>query len=242
MSMGKGRDNEVYPNSPLIDVTCEIRFPGELQVECDRHTFWNKIRKTYPDVLVPQAKDGQAAALQHYRFRSVDQSRIVSVAMNSLAFSESKYSGHAKFLGEFGRLARLFHACFPKIDKVNRFGWRYVNLMPFQREQGMVPVRRFLNARIDFPMDVLSSLKNFDARFEVDRPGGLAIIRVANVLQNGQPEGETLLLDLDLIRTSDKLRFKDSVKEITKARLENRKLFEELITDEYREYLRGGQE
>ena len=39
-------DNEVYPNQPLSDVACEVRFKGEMQVECERHLFWEAIRSS----------------------------------------------------------------------------------------------------------------------------------------------------------------------------------------------------
>jgi uncharacterized protein (TIGR04255 family) len=252
--MARGRDGEIYPNSPLVDVTCEIRFPGELQVECNRDIFWNKIRKDYPDILVPYSKDGQAAALQHYRFRSKDKSRVVSVAMNSLAFSESKYSGHVKFIAEFKRLAAIFKRCFPKIDKVSRFGWRYVNIMPFQRENGHVPVQRLLKVEFKLPTDVSARLTGLESRYEFDDPdGSVAIVRMATVVPQRTPESlpsamtreppadqqQALLLDLDFVRTGDNLKFGQFATQITKLRRKNRDLFEALITDEYREYLRG---
>jgi uncharacterized protein (TIGR04255 family) len=255
--MAKLGDREIYPNSPLVDVTCEIRFPGELQVECSRDLFWNKIRKDYPTILVPHSKDGQAAALQHYRFRSKDQSRVVSVAINSLAFSESKYSGHVKFIAEFKRLAAIFKRCFPKIDKVSRFGWRYVNIMPYQRENGHVPVRRLTKVEFKLPTDVSERLTGLDSRFEFDdADGAVAIVRMATVVpQRGsealpgevtrepQPnQQEALLVDLDFVRTGDNLRFGQFATQITKLRRRNRELFEALITDEYREYLRGDAE
>jgi uncharacterized protein (TIGR04255 family) len=113
-------DVEVYPNSPLTDVVCEIRFPGELEVECNRHVFWERVRSTYPHILVPMVEDGKPPALSHYRFRDEQASRHVAVALNSLAFSETKYSGHVLYIQEFCRLAEIFHDCFPKIDKVSR--------------------------------------------------------------------------------------------------------------------------
>jgi len=99
-------DDEVYPNSPLSDVACEARFPGEMRVECERYRFWDEIREQYPHIMVPHALEGQAPALQHYRFKS-DDARCVSVALNSLAYSEAKYRGHKLFIAEFLRLVDI---------------------------------------------------------------------------------------------------------------------------------------
>ena len=61
-------NSEVYPNQPLVEVVFEIRFPGEVRVECERHLFWEKIRDDYPNVLVPHAQTDKAMALMPYKY------------------------------------------------------------------------------------------------------------------------------------------------------------------------------
>ncbi len=43
---------EIYPNSPLVEVVFEVRFPGEPGVECNRDIFYEKIRGDFSNVLV----------------------------------------------------------------------------------------------------------------------------------------------------------------------------------------------
>ena len=35
--------NEIYPHAPLLETVFEIRFPGELSVECRRDVFFMKV-------------------------------------------------------------------------------------------------------------------------------------------------------------------------------------------------------
>jgi uncharacterized protein (TIGR04255 family) len=242
----KDPDLEIYPNSPLTDVVCEIRFPGELEVECNRHVFWDKIREHYPHILVPQAELGKPLALTHYRFRDEAGNRHVSVALNSLAFSESKYSGHVNYIQEFARVADIFHKCFPKIDRVSRIGWRYINVIPYAREAGLVPVGQFLNARVLLAEETLKAPKVFDIRVESAIDEGTVIVRLATITRkDGTPSKdnaasqEAILLDIDFGFENSELRFKDYKKCIDQARRHNRSLFERLVTDDYRKYLRG---
>ncbi|MCK5244887.1 MAG: TIGR04255 family protein, partial [Desulfobacterales bacterium] len=57
MNEKKYKITEVYPNSPLVEVVCEVRFPGELAIECRRDEFYEKIRDRYPTILFPKAGD-----------------------------------------------------------------------------------------------------------------------------------------------------------------------------------------
>ena len=245
--MSAGQDEEVYPNSPLVDVVCEIRFPGEMQVECDRHVFWNRIRDRYPHIMVPRVQEGQALALQHYRLQSQDRKRTISIAINSLAFSETTpYSGHVAFMQEFSDLANLFHQCYPGISTVKRVGWRYINVIPFSRAGELVPVDQFLKVNIALPGNLFVTSKIFDARFESLVEDGTVITRLAVVNRKDElKEGERppteggILLDIDYGIEQGKLKFEDSAKYLDKARLRGRTIFEEIITDQYREYLRG---
>jgi|GEM_PF-666902 len=246
--MAVGNDAEIYPNSPLVDVICEVKFPGEMQVECDRHTFWNQIRDTYPTILVPKVTNGQAIALQHYRLRSADKKRTVSIALNSLAFSETPpYSGHTSFLEEFVRLAKIFQDCYPGLNKVNRIGWRYINVIPFSKGAGPVPVSDFLKVSVALPTNLFESAQTFDARFESKTDEGTVITRLAiigkNVSQTDddiRPAGDlAILLDIDYVIEKEDLKFRHLESHLQRARKNGREIFEELITDNYRKYLRG---
>lgn len=237
--MGQYEDGELYPNQPLSDVSSEIRFRGEMQVECQRHLFWNKIRADYPDILVPQVQGGQAVALQHYKFRNPDNGRTVSVALNSIAFSEARYTGHDSFTAEFGRLVDIFCALYPNLGSITRVGWRYINVIPFSRESGCVPVRRFLKLDISLPRDLSQQTSALNLDWAGKDQDGEIRLHLAPIVQKTLPGQEALLLDIDFGYMNPDIAWSSVKSVIEGARKKCRGLFEDLITDDYRTYLRG---
>ena len=231
--------DDIYPNSPLSDVACEIRFVGEMQVECERHRFWDAIREDYPDILVPLPQPGQATALQHYRFRSKTGDRAVLVALNSLAYSEAQYSGHKQFLAEFLKLVASFRRCYPKLGSVTRIGWRYINLIPFTVEDDLLPLNRFLKFRADLPLGLFDRTGKIDLQWSGLHGEATATVRLANVARKDSPGNEALLLDIDFARENAKLSWDGIATVIEELHGAGREAFEQLITDGYRDYLRG---
>jgi uncharacterized protein (TIGR04255 family) len=233
-------DEEIYPNSPLSDVACEIRFPGEMQVECRRHLFWDQIRNDYPKIMVPHAQEGQAPALQHYRFRSEDGQRTVLVALNSLSYSETQYRGHTAFISEFSKLISIFSKTYPQIGPPKRVGWRYMNFMPFSRESGSLPLERLLKFKANLPLDLFANTVNMDMQWHGRSAEGIAVtLRLANVTHKDLlPGQEAVLLDIDSAKEAD-LAWDTLLKDIESMRRFGREMFESMITDDYREYLRG---
>lgn len=235
--------DEVYPNQPLVEVVFEIRFPGEVRVECERHLFWEKIREDYPNVLVPHPNPEKPIALMPYKFTSVDGSMTVMVSMISLALSANIYPGYKEFSKKILKIYKVFKNVFP-IKKINRIGWRYINVIPFVRENGSIPLPRFLNVGFKLPETIPDLFKNLNLVFESEYQDG-SIITHLQVLQKTAERGvagEALLLDIDYgkIPTDEQdLKFEDVPKYLDEAHSKTRKLFEEFITDEYRQYLRG---
>jgi uncharacterized protein (TIGR04255 family) len=232
------QDDEIYPNQPLSDVAAEVRFKGEMQVECQRHLFWERIRSDYPDILVPYAQEGHAIALQHYKFRNPANGRTVAVALNSLVFSEAKYSGHKSFIAEFARLIQIFRQLYPNIGPITRVGWRYINVMPFSREDGLVPLQRMLKLEISLPSKIFDRTAAIDLEWNGRCLDGDVRIKLNAAMQKAVPGQEALILDIDFGRTGPMSW--DTVKGVIEdARRKCREMFEDLITDNYRNYLRG---
>lgn len=233
--------SEVYPNAPLVEVVCEIRFKGELVIEARRHEFWEKIRREYPQLLVPKAgTDDRPLLLQHYRFRSEDEAKTVLLAPNSFGFSVTHYEGHEAFFREYVKLHKIFGEVFPTIDKLNRVGWRYVNIVPFARESGLIPLANFLSLDIPLPKQVPRRFEKLDLNFTALRENDdSVVVRLASAKKNTGEEG--LLLDLDYGKKGESLRFRDVMKHLKDGHDHSRDLFENLITDAYRRYLRGEQ-
>lgn len=237
--MGNFDNDALYPNQPLTDVACEVRFVGEMQVECERYKFWDRIRDAYPKILVPYAKDGSAPALQHYKFRAENDVRTVSVALNSIAFSEIRYSGHTSFINEFERLIGIFHDTYPRLGEIKRIGWRYINVISYSREEGRVPLCRFLKLDIPLPSKFFDNTSALDLSWTGQCMGGELTIHVGTLLKKDASEQEGLLLDIDFAQTRKGIAWSQIPAVIREGRSNCRKVFEDLITDGYRQYLKG---
>ncbi|MFW2371865.1 MAG: TIGR04255 family protein [Gammaproteobacteria bacterium] len=236
-------ENIVYPNQPLVDVVFEVRFPGEVRVECERHLFWEKIRDDYPNVLVPQQTPEKPLALMPYKFRKADGSMTVMVCMNSFAVSATIYPGFDEFSREVLKIYKLFGETF-EIKKLNRVGWRYINIIPFVREKGFIPLARFLKIGLKLPESIPKEFKSLNLMFEsVEK--GVSVITQLQAIQrdvNAAELEEALLLDFDFGRVSDvenELKFKNVPEYMHEAHVKTRCLFEDFISDEYRRYLLG---
>jgi uncharacterized protein (TIGR04255 family) len=217
-----------YPNAPLLEVAGEVRFPGEVAVESNRHLFWDQIREQYPQVLVPAVAAGDHVALKAYRYRSSSGDRSVAVAINSLSLSENRYTTHETFM-----------TCYPKIATASRIGWRYINAIPFVRsDDGTAPVSQFFLPNFGILKGMGPNVKNFSLSLQAPRTDGEAAVKLSTATdaRNGQ---EAFLLDIDCCVTGADLIFGSALEHLANAHSVARQVFEGLITDSYRQYLRG---
>jgi len=228
--------DEVYPNSPLIEVVCEIRFPIDIAIECRRDEFYSKIKEKYPEILVPQMQPKKAMSLEPYRFENKDRSAGVMLAINKFSFYVKKYEGHKKFTKEFKRLCKLLGETY-SLAKLDRVGWRYINLIPYTREDGIVPLHRFLTVSINAPTGVSDRFENVSIVFISKVDGGSITTKIESVVRADRQQ-EALVLDFDFAMT-EQLFFSKLPDYVRIAHEHTRRLFEDLITDEYRQYLRG---
>lgn len=233
---GKFKVDEVYPNSPLIEVVCEIRFPGDIAIECRRDEFYSKIKDKYPEILIPQMRPKKVMSFEPYRFENKDKSSGVMLAINKFSFYEKKYEGHKKFTNEFKRLCKLLGETY-SLAKLDRIGWRYINLIPFSREDGTVPIHRFLTLSISSPKGISDRLENVSMVFISKVSSGSITTKVESVVRADRQQ-EALVLDFDFAMT-ERLHLSKLGDYVTIAHEHTRTLFEDLITDEYRQYLRG---
>jgi len=224
--------SEVYPNSPLVEVVCEIRFPGELAIECRRDEFYEKIRERYPRILIPQGGDRTAP----YRFENEEKTSEINLGLNRFSLHSKRYEGHRPFITEFVELSEMLYKTY-NIKRLYRVGWRYVNVIPYTRENGIVPLNRFITARVAFPKGISDEFENLSLMLISKVSKGSITTRIESIIRADNQQ-EALLLDFDFGLTED-LSFSKIRAHVNKVHKETRALFENLITDEYREYLRG---
>lgn len=224
--------SEVYPNSPLVEVACEIRFPGELAIECRRDEFYEKIRDKYPRILVPQVGDGLAP----YRFENESRTAEIMLALNRFSFHDKDYSGNRPFIKEFIDLVKTLNQTY-SLKKLARVGWRYINVIPFTREDGIVPLQRFVSVNVSLPVGVSDQFENLSMVLISRVPDGTITTRIETIIRSDDQQ-EALLLDFDFAMTENLVISKIG-SSVRKAHEQTRSLFENLITDDYRQYLRG---
>lgn len=227
---------EVYSNSPLVEVVFEMRFQGEPIVECKRDVFFDLVRKDYSQVLVPQIKENEFVALQPYRFENADKSAGIMLAINRFSYYSRKYPGFALFKKEVLNLTDKFKKSFPRINDLTRIGFRYVNIIPFTREEGTVPVDKFLNLKLQLPSMISEKYNNLSVGFVARTNGGIITARLETL--TAIQGGEAILLDIDSAMEKD-LSINSTEKYLKNSHSCGRQLFEGLITDNYRKFLNG---
>jgi uncharacterized protein (TIGR04255 family) len=229
--------NEIYPNAPLVEAIFEIRFPGEPAVECRRDEFFELIRSQYGVVFVPKIKSGQSPALEVYHFKSEDGRTSVMTAINRFSFSTKKYEGYRWFRDEALRLIRLFSEKF-KIVKLNRTGLRYLNVIPFVRgKEGTSPLRNFLNVDISLPPALSKDFRDVDLAFTSKTPGGSITTNIGPLMSNDGTQ-ESILLDFDFAKEND-LHIRNIEQYLDESHQRTKEMFEQIITEEYRKYVKG---
>ena len=110
-------------------------------------------------------------------------------------------------------------------------------MIPYTRENGLVPLNRFISADISFPNVGSNEFENISLMLITRVKDGSITTRIESIIR-ADDQQEALLLDFDFGLT-EKLMFSKIKAHVNKAHKETRGLFESLITDKYREYLRG---
>lgn len=228
--------SEIYPNSPLMEVVCEVRFDGNLEIVAQLHKFQKKINEKYSNLLVPKVSLGSAISLEPYRFESKDGNSGVNISLNKFSYYEKKYSGHVKFIKEFNRLISILNGIV-RLKDLNRVGWRYINLIPFSRLEENIPLNDYLNVSVHIPTINTEMVNNISLVLMSAAEGGQITTKIESVISNSGSD-EALVLDFDYSATND-LKYENLATIIDSAHRHTRNLFEEIITEKYRQYLKG---
>ncbi len=227
---------EVYPNSPLIEVVCELRFQRNLEIECRRSVYYERIKEKYPNILLPHLPPGGAPALLQYRFENKENDAGILLSIDKFSHYDKKYKGHKKFISEFLNSWQALSDTY-KIEEPTRLGWRYINVIPFGREGGLVPLADFFTFQLNFPDTNGSDFENLDMTFVTRVKEGSITTKLQTAIES-KTRQEVFILDIDF-GMKENLSIKNIDKSVQHAHVEARSLFEKSITEKYRQYLRG---
>jgi len=228
--------NEIYPKAPLIETIFEIKFSGEPSIDCQKDKFYDKIRKDYPRIMVPRAKEGIAIALEPYLFEKEDNSFSIGLSINKLFLSCKKYQGFQVFKNEVLRVFSIFNDTFKGISALNRTGLRYINIIPFAREKGTVPLKNLLNISLLLPASTSPVFKNIHISFVLQVEGGNITTRIEPVV--APDKSEAIILDFDYAKEKP-LVFNSIEQYIEESHKHTKHLFEELVTEDLKKIMRG---
>lgn len=225
-----------YLHSPLVEVVFEIRFPGEPAVECHRDEIFALLRKDFPNVWVPSVEQGQPIALQPYHFRALDQSETVMVALNKFSYATRKYAGFEHFGQRALQFTSLFFNHF-KIKKLNRTGLRYINAIPFAREAGAIPWRRYFTIDLSLPATEAGDFLNASLAFETRSETGFSTTRIA-CAKSIEDAREVFVLDFDFAKT-ESLTASGLETYMSESHEHTKKMFEGILSNDYKAVMRG---
>lgn len=222
--------NEIYKNAPLIEAVYEVRFSPILAIESYRDKFYDKIKDLFPDVIIPKSN------LEPYRFEKHDRSWSILLSPVLVAVSCKKYEGFQSYKKECLKLLSVFGEMFT-VERMTRSGLRYVNIIPFTRESGIIPLKTFLNVEINLPKAVPSTFKTASFIFVSQLEKGNITTRVEPVMSPDQSQ-EALILDFDYAKETN-LSYKNLDGYLEESHTHTKALFEGLVTEKYRKIMRG---
>jgi len=236
--MRKIRD-EIYPNSELVHVSTGITFDGKVVVECKRNLFQEKIKKEYPRLFVPKIKQDDYPGLLPYSFISDDESSGVEVALNRFSYFTEDYPGNKLFIEKATELFDIFKKLY-NIGELNKFYWRYIDLIPFAGTRESLPLNNFLKLKIVVPGISNDSLElaNMNLELAIKLQGGILKLKLENVCSKDNEQEEAFIL-ITAYEKKSPLNASEFGKYLEEGHKICRKVFEDSITDSYRQYLRG---
>lgn len=229
-------NDEVYPKAPLSEVVFEIQFPGEPAAECHRDELFEFVRSDFPIVRVPEAAAERNFKFRTYQFASTDGSYTIMAGINQLGYSSKKYTGYADFKKQLLPTFRFFCERF-KIHTLRRVGFRYINAIPFTRENGLIPLARYLKSKCVLSPNIPDHFDQCSIALVQSLEKGKILTQIETMTGKNATE-EALLLDFDYFKTEN-LKTANLDEYLEESHSKAKAFFENIITDQYREFIRG---
>jgi len=225
-------------NSPLVQATLEITFPGEPAVLTRIDEYYQSIREEYSALWVPNAQIGVAPALQPWEFKSQSGKRSVGISVNTFSFRVEDYVDYLSFRQSALPLAQRFCDQFG-IQKMNRLAARYVNNIALLRLPDQpLHLENYLTVGIDVPPIIdRSALEDIHLQFSIRQDDSQVVV---NLHHQAQIPGrvESLILVLDCARV-DSVVAENLANDLDKVHERIEDCFAALAAPPYMKYMRG---
>jgi uncharacterized protein (TIGR04255 family) len=101
----------------------------------------------------------------------------------------------------------------------------------------LIPLNRFLKIRLDLPEVFPDNFENLNLVFISKTSGGAITTKIESMISVDRSH-EAILLDFDYAKEKE-LTIESIDQYLEESHAYTKRMFEELITDEYRQYLKG---
>ena len=221
-----------YKNAPVIEAVFEIRFPAELSIESRRDEYYEEIRAYYPNISVPVIDSPEPYPLKAYRFETDNKTKLIQFSINKFSFHSKKYETFKEFSSEALKYTESFCKHY-KISSLKRTGLRYINYIPIERQDGIVLLAKYLKFGYILPNAIPNNFELFHTVLLTRIEAGKLRILITSQEALGAGRKEVIVLDFDFFFEGDILV--DHLQDyLQRSHLHTKKIFESLISDEYR--------
>jgi len=181
---------------------------------------------------------GEAPALKPYKLVSEDQKHVVRFGINMWSFHQkAPYPGFKTFQKQCLEYLISFQKQF-RLKTLKRVGLRYINHIPFVRENGFVPLQHYIKLQHQFPAPLTNKFKLVDFGSISPLKEGNVRILLQSVEVEAPPKAEMLVLDFDVYYEGELLAARAGTY-LEKSHREINAIFEAMVTDEYRKIMEG---
>ena len=185
---------------------------------------------------MPKVQLGDAPALSAYHFKQDDEQATIVTAINKLAYGTKNYPGFEAFKEEVLKIVGFFGRNF-HIQKLTRTGLRYINAIPCVLKDGILPLGDYLDIGFTIPPPATDKFSSMSFVFFSMVGSGTLRTRIEHVIAEDKSH-EAILLDFDYSMESD-LTFDKIETYLDESHSVTKGMFESMITDKYRNYIRG---
>ncbi len=227
--------SKLYKNPPLVESVFEIRFPPQLAIEGKKDEFYDQIRDDFPEINLPLEDSLEPYPMRNYLFRDAKRDKGIQFSINKCSFHRYKYLGFSEFKEQALRYLKLFAEKF-KIHTLYRTGLRYVNHIPILREDGVIPLGRYLNFGYQTPESIPERYDFLHTVLFVKLGDGSLRILIQYKKLSDEKETEIIILDFDYFFEGN-LEFSKIESYIDESHKHTKGIFEDLITEQYRKIM-----
>lgn len=227
---------KVYPNSPLVETVFEVRYPADLSIKCNIDKYANRIKNKFP-IIVSHPE----LSTHLYEFGNNQKTGIVKVGIDRFSYHAREYKeGFDSFEKNALQHVNEFVEIY-KIDSFMRTGLRYINHIPIVKVAGCIPLDRYLNFGYKLPVteSVPDKYELLHTILVVKVGDGKLRIVIEYREKQDIINSEILVLDFDYF-LAGQLKSSEIRHYIQDSHAHTKKIFEDLITDDYRRVMESG--